>query len=155
MRAKALVAQGSLDAAVKVAGALPGKDAAQVLGEAYSGLGNYANAAKAYAAGDAPTKQGAEAWRAQDWQTAGKLGAEPVRQAIKLALSEQTVGGDAGSTPSDVSAGAPQTPASGAQTQDSANVLANDRALVAESRAARAALDALLAADMTKVSAGN
>jgi hypothetical protein len=147
LRAKALVAQGSLDAAVKVAGALPGKDAAQVLGEAYSGLGDYVAAVKAYATGGEPTKQGAEAWRAQDWQTAAKLGAEPMRQAIKLALADQARGGEVVSTQSN----APPALASGAQKHDTPNVLANDRALVAESRAARIALEGLLAADLTKV----
>ncbi|MDE3026971.1 MAG: hypothetical protein KGH84_01065, partial [Paracoccaceae bacterium] len=129
LRAKALVAQGSLDAAVKAASALTGDGAAQVLGEAYSGLGDHAAAAKAYAAGGEPTKQGAEAWRAQDWQAAAKFGAEPVRQAIKLALPGQAGGGEVVSTQST----APPALATGAQKQGTSNVLANDRALVAES----------------------
>ncbi len=155
LRATALVAQGSLDAAITVARALPGKNAAQVLGEAYSGLGNYAGAAKAYAASGSPAKQGAAAWRAQDWQTAAQLGADAERQAIKLALTAQAGGRDAVSTQSNVSADATPTSATGAQKQDPPNVLANDRALVTESRAARTALEALLAADLTKVAPSN
>ncbi|MGO4851671.1 hypothetical protein [Phaeovulum sp. W22_SRMD_FR3] len=127
-------------------------EAAAIRGEALALLGDHTGAKEAYAAAGDQAAAVAEAWRSGDWGTVAEQGTEAQRAAL--------AGFDGNLPPADpaapLEATAPTAAADAAAASDAAPAdsppgiappatLAQNRALIEESKAAREALQALLA----------
>jgi hypothetical protein len=111
-----------------------GTEARRLRAEALRVLGRHDDAARAYLAAGAPEEAGIEAWRAGDWAEVATLDAGLRREAVTA------FGLVPGVTPTPLAA-----PPEPGPDGEEPGPLARNRALVEESRAARALIDALLA----------
>lgn len=111
-----------------------GTEARRLRAEALRVLGRHDDAARAYLAAGAPEEAGIEAWRAGDWSEVATLDAGLRREAVTA------FGLVPGVTPTPLAA-----PPEPGPDGEAPGPLARNRALVEESRAARALIDALLA----------
>ncbi|MDP3341326.1 hypothetical protein [Frigidibacter sp.] len=128
LAARAALVERDASQALALLAGMVGAEPAALQAEAHSLAGDHAAAATAYRRAGLPDEAAAEQWRAGDWQAVRSSGTDPQRAVLALGPPDDVAG--AAVTP------LPEAPVS----------LAGGQALLEESRSARDAWSALLAA---------
>lgn len=143
--ARAALADDDPAAALWQLAGMNGAAATRLRGDALGRLGRHEEAAAAYLAADVPGQAGPEAWRAGDWAQVATLGSKAQRAAVEW------FGLAAGAE--ERSAESLEAEAPGTSVAE--GPLARGRALLDDSRAARATLEALLGETAGATEAGS